>query len=115
MGGVFYNQTLKEAMPPHPAGPLCPAFSFHDKGGQYFYGRRKESNRPRGTGSPAGPGGSKAPPVPQAEQQPVQLGIKNLDFPTASRTLAQQTEAKETACAVKITVEFYSRLAYTME
>lgn len=26
---------------------------------------------------PAGPGGSTAPPVPKAEQQPVQLGIEN--------------------------------------
>ena len=29
--------------------------------------------------SPAGPSGSKAPPAPQVEQQPVQLGIENLD------------------------------------
>lgn len=65
---------------------------------------------------PVGPGGSKAPPAPQAKQQPVQPRIENLDFPTASRTLAQQTEAKkETAFAVKITVEIYSKLAYTME
>ncbi len=34
---------------------------------------------------PSGPGGSKAPPVPQAEQQPVQLGIENLDAPASDK------------------------------
>lgn len=35
---------------------------------------------------PAGPSGSKAPPAPKAEQQPVQLGIENLGAPTADKT-----------------------------
>ena len=34
---------------------------------------------------PAGPGGSKAPPAPKAEQQPVQLGIENLDAPASDK------------------------------
>lgn len=34
---------------------------------------------------PAGPGGSKAPPTPQAEQQPVQLGIENPDAPAVDK------------------------------
>lgn len=34
---------------------------------------------------PAGPDGSKAPPAPQAEQQPVQLGIENLDAPASDK------------------------------
>ena len=34
---------------------------------------------------PAGPSGSKAPPVPKAEQQPVQLGIENLDAPASDK------------------------------
>ncbi|MGM9608150.1 MAG: ParB/RepB/Spo0J family partition protein [Oscillospiraceae bacterium] len=34
---------------------------------------------------PAGLGGSKAPPAPQAEQQPVQLGIENLDAPASDK------------------------------
>lgn len=39
---------------------------------------------------PAGPGGSKTPPVPKAEQQPVQLGIENLDA-TASDKKAEKS------------------------
>lgn len=34
---------------------------------------------------PAGPGVSKAPPAPQAEQQPVQLGIGNLNAPASDK------------------------------
>ena len=34
---------------------------------------------------PAGPSGSKAPPAPQAEQQPVQLGIENPDAPAVDK------------------------------
>lgn len=34
---------------------------------------------------PVGPGGSKAPPVSQAEQQPVQLGIENPDAPASDK------------------------------
>ena len=34
---------------------------------------------------PAGPGGSKVPPVSQVEQQPVQLEIENLDAPTSDK------------------------------
>ncbi len=114
---LFHNHILYGGDATPPCRAIVPGF-FHSmtKEVNISMADEKKATGHEEQAPPAGPGGSKVPPAPQTKQQPVQSGIENLDFPSASRTLAQQTGAKkEIARAVKITVEFYSRLAYTMD